>query len=70
MRLREELSEQMRALQELKKWLLLMDSIFLSQQQMRKKHSNGYTSRILQRLKNKTGCNESWTYFYILRYLH
>ena len=55
MRLREELSEQMRALQELKKWPLLMASIFLSQQQTRKKHSNGYTSHTLRRLKSKTG---------------
>ena len=53
MRLREELSEQMRALQELKQWLLLMDSIFLSQLQMHKKLSNGYTLDILQQLKSK-----------------
>ena len=43
-----------------------MASIFLSQQQTRKKHSNGYTSHTLRRLKSKTGRNESWTYFYIL----
>ena len=54
MRLREELSEQMRALQELKEMAASHGFDISKPATNRKKHSNGYTSHTLQRLKNKT----------------
>ena len=45
-RLREEITEQYRALAQMKKWLRNMAMIFLNQLQMQKKLSNGYTSDI------------------------
>ena len=66
MRLREELSEQMRALQELKE-MAASHGFDISKPATNTQEAFQWLYfAYLARLKSKTGRNESWTYFYIL----
>ena len=70
MRLREELSEQMRALQELKE-MVASHGFDISKPATNAQEAFQWLYfAYLAPIKEQNGVNESWTYFYILRYLH
>ncbi len=71
MRLREELSEQIRALQELKQ-MAASHGFDISKPATTAQEAFQwlYFAYLAAIKEQKRSCNESWTYFYILRYLY
>lgn len=71
MRLREELSEQIRALQELKQMAASHGFDISKPATTAQEAFQWLYFAYLAAIKEQNGaCNESWTYFYILRYLY